>query len=496
MNSNTAIQSAQEQSSPFNNQALENYIQSNMERWHVPGLSIAIVKDGKTVLCKGYGTREAGKVASVDAHTLFPIAGCTLLFTACAIAMLVSERKMNWHDRLRDLYPSFRTGNDLVTHYTTVVDALAQRTGLQNEMSLSLHPRPHLDRNRILERLQYLTAAQEFRSGSGGGKLVNVAVGEIIPALTGTSWDDFLTERLFKSIGMGDSITGPHLLRKNHNIATLHSIEGDNLIPVSYPQNSNIGPIASIYSSATDMAKWLTFQLNNGRVDDKDIVPEKEMATIRTSHMATTIKFPGIVNHFCNMGLGLLITDSNSGHKIFSYGGGVDGNEAYHAFIPELDLGIAIMANANVSLPQTLTPWIIDRYTHAPYRDWVHEGLSTSSEELVANTSPLEKIKAPADSLTPPRYSLETYTGLYHNPVLGDMSVLINDGRLSFSLDKVYQGFLEHDNYDTFFPEVTSPHTGKLVLTGLVQFHPNEMGNVVSLFMAGKIFKRSDSSGQ
>ena len=491
MKSNEISSNAQIQGSPFNKEEFESYTQAAMETWQIPGLAVAIVKDGKTVLSKGYGTCEVNSDVAVDKHTLFPITYSTLSFTACAIALLVGEGKMHWNDRIKDLFPLFRTGSDLVTQYATVIDALAQRTGLQNEMSLSLHSRPQLTRREILDRLQYFASTQEFRSAFGGGKLANVAFGEIITVLTEVSWDDFIAGRLFKPIGMTDSITGPHKLSEKQNIATLHSVENDRPVPVQHTQNSNIGPIVSIYSSAADMSKWLKCQLNNGKVEDKVVIPEKEIAMIRSAHMAMELEFPGMVNQFSNAGLGLLITDSCSGHKIYSYGGGIEGTESYHAFIPELKLGIAIMANANVSLPQMLTPWIIDRYTHAPYKDWVQEGLSRFSHALATYTAGIDKLKAIADPTKPPTLPLSAYEGIYNNPILGDLVVQVSDGYLNFNLAKVYEGTLKHSNFNTFYPEVTKPHSGKMILTGAAQFNLDEIGDVASLFMVNKVFKRT-----
>ena len=111
-----------DQAVTLDQQELENYILNAMDRWGVPGLSIAIVKDGKTVLAKGYGTREIDRQQSANEHTLFAISHGSESFTASALAILVSEKKMAWNDRLIDLLPGFKAGSDLVTHYATVID--------------------------------------------------------------------------------------------------------------------------------------------------------------------------------------------------------------------------------------------------------------------------------------------------------------------------------------------------------------------------------------
>ena len=272
---------------------LESYIIDAMERWEVPGLSIVIVKDGSTVLCQGYGTREVSKDLPVDEHTLFAMTGTTASFTASALAILVGEGRMDWNDRMIDLLPGFKTGNDLVTHYATVIDALANRTGLPLEV-LSFYPHPDLSRADILDRMKHITSTNNFRSTWGTNFHMNVAAGEIIPALTGTSWDDFVCERLFHPVGMTDSIPGPHLFENNPNIATPHEMEQGKVMAVAHALTSNVGPAASIYSSAADMAKWLTVQLNNGKLDDETLIPEDQINMMRTSFIAANFNFPGM----------------------------------------------------------------------------------------------------------------------------------------------------------------------------------------------------------
>lgn len=469
---------------------LENYILDAMERWEVPGLSITIVKDGKTLLAKGYGTREVGKNIPVDEHTLFAISGTTLSFTAAALALLVTDGRMDWDDRMIDLLPGFKTGNDLVTNYATVIDALANRTGLPMEI-LSFFPHTELSRAEILERMKHITSANDFRGSWGPNILMNMAAGEIIPALTNISWDDFVQDRLFGPIGMTDSITGPHFFGNNPNIATPHETEEGKVTPVPHANTSNVGPATSIYSSAADMAKWLTFQLNNGKIGDNVIIPESEINIMRTNHIAANFDFPGISKNFVNQGLGLLISDSSSGHKIHSSGGDTEGQESYHAFLPELNLGIAVMINSTKVMPQPLIAWIIDRYTDAPRKDWVNDLVPAYSEDLEAVLSGLEKSRQEITFASKnPNHPIESYAGLYQHPLLGDLTIQTTAGELSFTLGTSYEGDFLHANYDTFFIKVKTPRLGKFLFNGPAQFRLDQAGQVSSLLVMDREFQR------
>ena len=401
---------------------------------------------------------------------------------------------MNWNDRMIDLLPGFKTGNDLVSNYATVIDALANRTGLPSEM-LSFFPHPHLDRVDILALLKHFESPNNFRSHWGINFHTIVAAGEIISALTGIGWDDFVQDRLFGPIGMRDSVTGPHLFANNQNIATPHEMEKGNVAPVPHGQTTNIGPATSIYSSAADMAKWLTFQLNNGKIGGESLIAENDINMMRSSHIAANFDFPGIAKNFINQGLGLLISDSSSGHKIYSNGGDTEGFESYHAFLPELDLGIAVVINSTKVMPQPLIAWIIDRYTDAPRKDWVNELVPFYAEHVETMFSNLEKSRQEITDLSKkPSQSIESYAGLYQHPLLGDLTVQVANGELSFALGTSYKGALLHANHDTFFIKVRAPHLGKFVFSGPAQFRLDQTGLITSLFTMDREFHRSSGN--
>jgi len=77
---------------------LDSFVAKALKTFEVPGLSVAIVKDGKTVLAKGYGVRKLGNPTPVDENTLFGIGSNTKAFTSAALATLVDEGKLSWDD--------------------------------------------------------------------------------------------------------------------------------------------------------------------------------------------------------------------------------------------------------------------------------------------------------------------------------------------------------------------------------------------------------------
>ena len=321
--------------------------------------------------------------------------------------------------------------------------------------------------------------------------LMNVAAGEIIPALTGISWDDFVQDRLFGPIGMTDSITGPHLLGGCPNVVTPHETENGKVTPVYHANTHNIGPATSIYTSAADMALWLTFQLNNGKIGDETLIAIDDINMMRSSHITANFDFPGIAKNFINQGLGLLISDSSSGHKLYSNGGDTEGLESYHAFLPEIDLGIAVMINSTKVMPQPLIAWIIDRYTDAPRKDWVNDLVPVYMEGGETMISGLEKSRqAITDTSKKPSHAIESYVGLYRHSLLGDLTLKSKAGKLSFTLGTSYKGSFLHANHDTFFIQIATPHLAKFLFNGSVQFRLDQAGDVCGLVSMDKEFKK------
>ncbi|MDG1818253.1 MAG: serine hydrolase [Porticoccaceae bacterium] len=489
----TSTQSAETDNALLDIEALESYLLAAMEKWQVPGLSLAIVKDGKTVLAKGYGVRETGKEQAVDQQTLFPIAGSTMSFTAAALAILVDEQRLNWTDRMIDLLPGFQASSDLITHTATITDVLAHKTGLPVD-SLSFYPNPGFSRAEILRRIKHIKPSSEFRAQSSPNFQMYTAAGEVIPVLTDISWDDFVSERLFKPIGMTDSITGPDQFGNKNNIARPHETIEGNLTAVLHANTSNVGPAVSIYSSAADMAKWLNFQLNLGKVGENPLISPEQINIMRRSHNTANYAFPEMAKHFINHGFGLMITDSSQGgHKFYSFGGNTEGTESYHAFAPELGLGIAVMVNSSTVIPQPLVAWIIDRYTGAPDRDWISERTPVYEAGIESALTALdEKQKAITDPSTSPSVALSCYGGGYRHPLVGDLNITERAGALSYTLGSTYQGELTHANHDTFFSRVKKPYLGQFFFSGPAQFRLDVEGEVISVVIAGREFLRVD----
>src|ERR1700685_2694354 len=187
---------------------LDAYISAAMKTFDVPGMAVAIVKDGKILVAKGFGVRKLGDPTPVDEHTMFGIASITKAFTTAAIATLVDAGKLSWDDPVYQRLPGFVMYDPYVSREMTIRDMLAHRSGLgYSEGDLLWWPPTTYTREEIIYKLRFMKPASSFRSHYAYDNLLYMTAGQIIPAVTGTSWDDYIREHILVPLGMNHSNT-------------------------------------------------------------------------------------------------------------------------------------------------------------------------------------------------------------------------------------------------------------------------------------------------
>jgi hypothetical protein len=172
---------------------MDDYAARVLKTFDVPGLSVAIVKDGKLVFAKGYGVRKLGEPAPVDENTLFPIGSNTKAFTSALLASLVDAGKLSWDDPVYRRLPGFQMYDPYVSHEMTIRDLLTHRSGMGlGEGDLLFWPTTTYTRDEIIYRLRFMKPATSFRSRFAYDNLMYIAAGQIIPAVTGATWESYL----------------------------------------------------------------------------------------------------------------------------------------------------------------------------------------------------------------------------------------------------------------------------------------------------------------
>src|ERR1700682_2943092 len=209
---------------------LDAYVARAMKTFDVPGLCVAVVKDGKTLLAKGYGIRKLGDATPVDADSLFGIGSNTKAFTTAALATLVDAGKISWDDPVYQRLPGFQMYDPYVSHEMTIRDLLTHRSGMGlGEGDLLFWPHTTFTREDIIYRLRFMKPASSFRSRFAYDNLMYIAAGQIIPAVTGTSWEDDIRGRILLPLGMTTTNLSNAAFKPGDNYASPHSKLDGNL---------------------------------------------------------------------------------------------------------------------------------------------------------------------------------------------------------------------------------------------------------------------------
>jgi CubicO group peptidase (beta-lactamase class C family) len=440
-------------------QGLDDYVAQVMETFEIPGVSLAVVKDGETVLVKGYGVRRLGETTPVDEQTLFGIASNTKAFTATAIGLLVEDGKLDWDAPVVRYLPWFQLSDPYVTRELTIRDLLVHRSGLGlGAGDLLWWPPSTYDRREIARRLRHIPLSTSFRSTYAYDNVLYLIAGEVIEAVSGWSWEDFVAKRILAKVGMKGSTVRHAKSGDGANVATPHARVEGVVRPIKPFVIDNTNPVAGVNSNAEDMTRWLTVQLDSGRV-----AKGKRLFSRYTTHQLWTIVTPipirnpapglaALRPNFQGYALGFRVQDYR-GRKIVTHTGYLPGYMSQVTMVPELKLGISVLTNQESgSAFRAITNRILDHYLGAPWTDWLAT-YKAVSERGAANVAAAERRAVSArDSTSRPSLPLKGYAGTYTDPWYGDVAIMYKDGKLVIRFDHtpVLVGDLVHYQYDTF----------------------------------------------
>jgi CubicO group peptidase (beta-lactamase class C family) len=476
---------------------LDEYVHKALKEWKLPGLALAVVKDDKVILAKGYGVRKLDESAPVDEHTLFAIGSASKAFTAASLAMLADEGKLKWDDPVTKHLASFQLSDPWVTREITVRDLLAHRSGLNRHETLwYASPR---NREQVIGQLRLVKPDWSFRGKFGYQNMMYLVAGQVVPALSGLSWDDFVKQRIFTPLGMSASNTSVAALSKEGNVATPHTLIEEKVEPIPWRNIDNVGPAGSINSNVVDMAQWVRLQLGEGLYQKKRLLSSGAVKEMHASQ--TVIPLEGTMAkmypaaHFTCYGLGWFLSDYHS-RKVVEHGGAIDGMAALVAMLPEEKLGLVILTNLSGNmLTSALKYRIFDAYLGVKTHDWSADFLKTRDGLLKIAKEAEKKQEKERVTGTKPSLALDKYAGVYKDELHGEVKVELKNDRLTLHYGPAFMGDLEHWNFDTFRAIWKDRQLGK----SLVTFDLDARGKVrearVTLADMGSLdFKRDEAA--
>lgn len=438
---------------------LDEWVERARQVFEVPGIALAIVKDGQVVLARGYGVRRIGTDIPVDARTRFGIASNTKAFTATALGLLVEDGALEWDGRVIDVLPWFQMWDPWVTREITVRDLLVHRSGLGlGQGDLLYWPESDVTREEIVRAVRHLRPATSFRSAYAYDNILYHVAALVIEEASGLTWEEFVESRIIGPLGMSDTRVTRASTLEAGNVATPHaSVEGV-VRPVRPLAATATNAAGGINSTAADMAKWMMVQLDSGRVADGVRLFEPRTAAelwkpvtpmpIRSWPESLAPLQPS----FQGYALGFRVRDYH-GRKLVTHTGGLPGYVSRVALVPDLRLGVAVLTNQEARWAyESIVYRILDHYLGAEPRDWITALRDHAARRDSVIAARDRNAAAARDTASRPSLHLARYAGTFTDAWYGDVTVTETDGALAIRFGRTPSllGDLEHWQYDTF----------------------------------------------
>ena len=456
------------------------YVQRVMQDWKVPGAAIAIVKDGKIILSKGYGWRDVKNQLPVTEQTLFPIASITKSFTVATLGTLSTEGKLDWDKPVREYLPDFRLYDEILTAHVTVRDLVTHRTGLPRH-DLTWY-RADLSREDLYSRLRYLEPNRDLRQEWQYNNLMFMTAGYLAGKLTGGTWEEAVQKRIFNPLGMRSSnFDLGASIQSSQDVARAYrkdDKEGVHEVP-AYTGDKALGPAGAIVSNLSEMTQYLLMYLNQGKHGDQQIISAADIHAMISPQMIIPSAEVDPELGYSHYGMGLFVT-TYRGHKFVHHGGNLDGFSLLLSFLPDDHMGSVVLLNMEgSSLREVLAYSINDRLLGLSATDWNKRELDRYLAMKDADKQARDKNYVPRRENTNFSHPIDEYAGEYSHPAYGTVVIerAANDKDLKITYHTM-KSTAQHWHYDVW----RVPHDPLDLLQEIeIMFNTDWSGNIASL---------------
>jgi CubicO group peptidase (beta-lactamase class C family) len=420
---------------------IDSVVENTLTTFNVPGIAVAVIKDGKVIHSKGYGVRSIKNNLKVDENTLFGVASNTKAITAAALGILIDEKKLTWDTKVIDVIPEFKLYDPYVTSEFTVRDLLTHRSGLGlGAGDLMVFPDSStVTKAELIHNLRYLKPVSSFRTKYDYDNLMYIVAGEVVARLSGTTYDDFIETRIIKPLGMTKTAASWYRLKDKSNIIDGHAPYEGKLLPVGLSFSEVGNAAGGIYSSVADMSKWVIAMINGGKygenLDKKLFSPaiHKELWTPQT------LIAGGNPSSFSSYGLGWFLSNVNGNFQA-AHTGGLSGIVTQVTILPDMKLGIIVLTNQQSGAAfNAITNSIKDSYLNIKGQNRIKQYNDNrlrnekQAEELVT------KVWADIDAQTKTQTvkpDAKNFYGTYTDLWFGEVTISEQNGKMHFQSKK------------------------------------------------------------
>jgi len=456
---------AQKKTTVTTGETFDAYIKTALKLWKTPGLSIAVVKDGNVVFKKGYGVTKLGSPEPFTTATLSICASTTKAMTAACMGMLVDEGKVKWTDKVSDIYPALKLYDNYANSELTVKDLFTHNSGLGNADWLWVEGLP-LDS--IVYKMRLIKPAYSFRSSFIYQNLMYMVAGEVIHKVSGKPWNEFITERLFKPLGMVHTYPSYSASINEPSHITPHFMYDDTVVkPIQYIEVKAVDAAGAVWSCADDINKWMMCLLDSTKINGTRLLKPETYAMLFTPQsMVTPEEFYPTAKltkpHWTTYGLGWFQEDYR-GSMVNFHTGSLDGAVAICGLINDEHFGVYIFGNLDhTELRHALMYKAMDLWVFNDNKNNWSDSMYTMYKGFRDAAKKREKDFVAKRALnTKPSLELKSYAGTYTNELYGDAWVKQDGDSLTLSFPNNIIIHLSHWHYNTFLGKYEYEWYGK-----------------------------------
>ena len=430
--------------------------QRAIDEWKVPGMAVAVVKDGEVVFMKGYGNAVMGDSVTapvpVTPQTQFVIASTSKAFTAGLLANVMDEYpEIKWDAPVINYLPDFKMYDPWVTKNFQVREIMSHHSGF-NSYALDDLPPWGYDRDDLYKIYSVLQPTYSFRTKYAYNNSMYTIAAKIIEKYTGKSWDDALIERIFTPLEMKNSTTGNISFYTAENLAQGYRMrkaeDKDEIVVVprtdkddAFAWLSAVAPAGFVISTVEDMANWVKMHLNHGTYNGKEVISRKNHNMLWYPQTITGSDSTRLTNY----AQGWTVEFGEQGRYI-RHTGLAYGYTALVGLVPDMDLGFVFLTNnGSSSDPQSALGRDLIELYKGNKSDYFGEYFADYKEDLFSKDEPKAK-----EEVTPvAALANKAYVGNYTLEPFGTAKVYEKDGQLYFNLRKV-DSPLKHKNGNVF----------------------------------------------
>lgn len=472
--------------------AFDQYVQTGMKDWSIPGMAVVVIKDNKVLFSKAYGVREAGKPEAVNNHTLFSIGSTTKAMTAVCMGMLVDEGKVKWEDEVIKHLPDLQLYDPYITRNLRIRDLFTHNSGTGN--TDFLWGNMTISSAEIVRKMAEVKPVYPFRGGFIYQNIFYLIAGQVIEQVGGKPWEVFISERIFKPLQMEHTI--PLLgMAPADNIAIPHYKLDGLVTPIRRASADSVGPAGSVYGCIEDLAKWAQCMLDGSKYPGGRLL---QPMTWQEMFNPQVIIPPGqfyptaqiLQPSWTTYGLGWFQHDYK-GRKINYHTGSLPGEIAMHAQLPSEQMAFYFVGNLDhAELRHALVYKSFDLFALGGDRDWNKEFMNLYGKIELAQELAISGQFAGRIKDTQPSQPLKDFAGSYSNPLQGTLVITEAGGVLSANLNNTVQGTLEHFHFDTFRIKYSESWMGE----GLITFNRDASGKISQAVTGGESFNLAKRS--